>query len=451
MRELAGQLFGLELILQKCMNKRCAAHASFWLVFVALLCAAGMWSYAYRVLIPYQRADAAAHGRPRGNLSDLYPRWLGARELLLRGRDPYSAEVTREIQDGFYGRPLDASRPDDPKDQESFAYPVYVAFYLAPTIRLPFESVRKCFFGLLAGLTIASVLLWLRILRWTLPLSATVSVLALTFGTMVVLQALKLQQMTLLVAALLALAIFLLMTKHEFGAGFVLALATIKPQVVCGLLLWLALWTTGDVRRRYRWVVSFLVTMAVLCGMAELWRPHWIPRFFQAIQEYRIYASTEPIFDKLLPSPWSRLAEVGTGVAAAFVCWKNRKVTADSEAFVVTTCLMLAATLLIVPTYALYNQVLLLPALLLLARDRHALWRRTLDVRVLLILVVIQQSWQWVSGIVLAGLSFVLPAAVVWKAWTIPIWTALGLPVAVVGLMLALAYRGSLARSAERI
>ncbi|MGO9638991.1 MAG: hypothetical protein ACLPSO_13775, partial [Terracidiphilus sp.] len=85
-----------------------------WMVLAAALCAAGMWTYANRVLIPYQISNAAAYGLPRGNLSDLYPRWLGARELLLHGRDPYSAEISREIQTGYYGRPLDPSRPNDP-------------------------------------------------------------------------------------------------------------------------------------------------------------------------------------------------------------------------------------------------------------------------------------------------------------------------------------------------
>ncbi|MGD1006096.1 MAG: hypothetical protein ABR980_02565, partial [Ignavibacteriaceae bacterium] len=33
--------------------------------------------------------------------SDLYPRWLGSREALLHHRDPYGADVTREIQTGF--------------------------------------------------------------------------------------------------------------------------------------------------------------------------------------------------------------------------------------------------------------------------------------------------------------------------------------------------------------
>ena len=55
---------------------------------LAALAAAGMWLYVQRVLIPYQVQDAAAHGRPRGVLSDLYPRWVGAQELLEHGRDP---------------------------------------------------------------------------------------------------------------------------------------------------------------------------------------------------------------------------------------------------------------------------------------------------------------------------------------------------------------------------
>ncbi len=66
-------------------------------------------------MIPQQVAAATAHDSPRGSLSDLYPRWLGARELLLHHRDPYSPEVTREIQIGYYGRVLDPTRPETRK------------------------------------------------------------------------------------------------------------------------------------------------------------------------------------------------------------------------------------------------------------------------------------------------------------------------------------------------
>ena len=90
------------------------APASHWLQFrlwmlplLSLLCGAAVWIYVDRVLVPHQVRYANVHGQPRGNLSDLYPRWIGARELLLHARDPYTAEVAREIQTGYYGRPLD--------------------------------------------------------------------------------------------------------------------------------------------------------------------------------------------------------------------------------------------------------------------------------------------------------------------------------------------------------
>src|SRR6201981_995206 len=95
-------------------------------LLLSLAAAASMWLYVQRVMIPYQQADAQVKQRPRGNLSDLYPRWIGARELLLHQRDPYGADITREIQTGYYGRLLDPSRPNDPRDEQAFAYPVYV-------------------------------------------------------------------------------------------------------------------------------------------------------------------------------------------------------------------------------------------------------------------------------------------------------------------------------------
>jgi hypothetical protein len=74
------------------------------LLVLAAVAAASMWFYVDRILVGYQVADAAAHERPRGNLSDLYPRWLGARELLLHQRNPYGDDIAIEIQKGYYRR-----------------------------------------------------------------------------------------------------------------------------------------------------------------------------------------------------------------------------------------------------------------------------------------------------------------------------------------------------------
>src|SRR5208337_4877964 len=299
-------------------------HKPLWLVLAAALCAAGMWAYVDRVLIPYQKSEAADHDRPRGNLSDLYPRWLGARELLLHGRDPYSAEVTREAQAGFFGRPLDPDQPGGRNYQQGFYYPVYVAFGLAPTIHLPFETVRKGFFWVLLGLTVATIPLWLRVLRWSAPLWAQASLIVFTIGSLTVMQGLKLQQMTLLVAALVAIALALLASHRPIAAGIALALATIKPQLVWLLLFWLMIWTLADWRRRYRWAASFLFTMAILCAASEWYLPHWISRFWQAIREYRSYTGEMSVMDELMGAPWSRALEFLAFALMIGACWRDR-------------------------------------------------------------------------------------------------------------------------------
>jgi hypothetical protein len=395
-----------------------------------------MWTYVERVLIPHQISDATAHDRPRGNLSDLYPRWLGARELLLHGRDPYSAEVTREIQAGYYGRPLDPSRPADPKDQQAFAYPAYVVFYLAPTVRLHFEIVQRAFFWILVGITAASVFLWLRVLGWTVAPSVQAAMVALTLSSQPVLQGLKLQQFSLFVAAMCAASMALLAAGCLIPAGILLALATIKPQLVLPLLLWLGLWSLGDLRRRYRLAASFLIVMAVLCAASEWFLPHWIGRFWHAAGAYLQYTQAAPILESVLPYPWGRLLEVLFAGITAVVCWKQRKQAENTGAFQSSACLVMALTVLTVPTFSLYNQALLLPAILLIARDRRMIWGRNLVSRALLIAVTVLLAWPWFCCTALAALSFALSQEAVERAWAAPLWTVPQIPLGVAALML---------------
>jgi hypothetical protein len=411
------------------------------LLLAAVLCTASMWIYADRVLIPHQVADAEKEARPRGNLSDLYPRWIGAQQLLLHRVDPYRAEVSREIQTGYYGRPIDPSRPGDPHDEQGFAYPVYVVFLLAPTIRLPFVTVQRDFFCLLVVLTSASVLLWLRVLRWSLPVSIQLSLIALTLGGVGVVQALKLQQMSLLVAALIAIAITLLAADYQIAAGAVLALATIKPQLMVLLLCSLAIWTTGDWRRRHRLAISFLFSMTILIAASESYLPHWILRFWYAVREYQRYTGSMSVLDTLLGTPWSWGLELLALAAVIIACWRDRRHGADTPAFASILSLVLAATVLLVPTSAPYNQALLIPALMLLARERRAIWGESMASRILLAITAALVFWPWLASAVLAILSFFLPLETVEHAWALPLWTEIHLPLGVTALMLVVYYQ----------
>jgi hypothetical protein len=427
-----------------------------WLFFAAGLVAAGGWLYVQRVLIAHQISYAETHNRPRGNLSDLYPRWLGARELLLHRRNPYGADISREIQAGYYGRPLDASRDSDPKDEQGFAYPIYVVFFLAPTVGLHFAIVQKSFFWILALLTCASVLLWLRILRWpaagscslSLSLSLQISLVLLTLGSLAVIQGLKLQQISLMVVGLLSVAMLLFVRDHPVAAGILLGVATIKPQLVLPLLCWLALWTFTDWRGRYRWVVSFFLTMAILCAGSEWLMPHWVPRFWQAVRDYQRYTAGMSILDSLVGTPVSWILELIALAATIRACWRERREPADSAAFAFMLCLMLAVTVLLLPSSSTYNQVLLLPALLLLVKDWRNIWRRSAAMRVLYALLAGLVGWPWISSVALAALSFILRPSSFDRAWALPTWTLAPIPVALAALMLVNYYQTTFATPA---
>jgi hypothetical protein len=407
---------------------------------VALLFAGSMWFYVQQVLVPYQKTDAAAHGRPRGNLSDLYPRWLGARELLLHHRNPYSAEVTREIQIGYYGRPLDPARADEhrsdePKDQQGFAYPVHVVFLLAPTVGLPFPVVQAGFRWLLIILTLASVFLWLQVLRWQPSVTVTAILIVLTFGSYAAVQGIKLQQLTLVVSALLAGCAAALVAGYFALAGFLLALATIKPQLALPVAGWLVLWAVSDWRRRQIFFWSFTLSTAIFLAASEYVLPGWIGQFRDAVAAYRLYTGgAGSLLDVLATPALGKILAAVAVSAVALTGWRVRFASHDSVTFSTMFALVLVVTLVIVPSFAPYNQVLLLPAVFMIVVSWTELWGRNRLTRIACVLAVLVVFWPWLASVGLMLASLFFPASSVQRAWAMPLYTSLGIPLVVLGL-----------------
>jgi hypothetical protein len=408
----------------------------------AAVAAASMWFYVDRILVGYQVADAAAHERPRGNLSDLYPRWLGARELLRRGRNPYGDDLTLEIQKGYYGRALDAARPNDPQDQQGFAYPVYVVFLLAPLVGLPFHGVQIFFHWLLLGLTGASVWLWLRVLRWRLPLLGVAICVVLTLGCFPAVQGIKLQQLSLLVAALMACAAACVGSGFCFSGGVLLALTTIKPQLAWPLVAWLLVWAVSDWRARRRLVFGFGLAMALLLGGAEIILPGWLRMFVEAMGKYHRYTQHQSV----LLAPWA-VAAVFVAAAiffCAFFLGRLRGEAADRASFGRATALVLALTVLVIPMYAPYNQVLMAPAVLALVRDRKLFTAGSRALRFAYVAGAFALAWQWMGSLFLSGAyllgsfftSYMGLRAWAISGWKLPFFATFALPVFVFALIL---------------
>jgi len=407
------------------------------LFLLAALMAVSMWFYVDRILVGYQVEDAAAHQRPRGNLSDLYPRWLGARELLLHHRNPYSDDIAIEIQKGYYGRALDSNRPNDPKDQQKFVYPVYVVFLLAPLIKFPFHSVQVFFHWLILALTTASVWLWLRALHWRISIWSMASVIALTLGCFPSVQGIKIQQPSMLVAVFMAGAAACAAGGLLALSGILLALATIKPQLAWPMVAWLLFWALSDWGARRKLVFAFTLAMAFLLIGAEFILPGWWGMFADGMRQYHQYAQNQSVLDVLFP--WGFAGKI-LGAIATLACAAAlmglRKAPGNELRFGRATALVMALTVLVVPMYAPYNQVLLLPALLVLARDRILLFSRSQGVRFAYLAGVFALSWQWVAALSLsAGYMFGFKAWAL-RGWWWPGLATFALPVLVLALML---------------
>ena len=412
-------------------------HRAVTRIGVALLLVSGMLFYVQGILIPYQEKDATSHNHPRGNLSDLYPRWLGARELLLHGRDPYSPETTREIQAGYYGRPLEAGRPGEPSDQQAFAYPVYVVFLLAPTVGLPFSVVQTAFFWFLLALTATSVALWLMLMNWRPARSTAAALTLLTLGSFAVIQGLKLQQLTLLVSGLIALSAALLSRGYLFLAGVLMAFVTIKPQLAIPIAGWFLIWALSNWKSRSRYVAGFGVTSVLFLAASQWLLPGWIARFRDGIVAYRSYTGGGgSVLDTLITPALGRPLAVLILLVIGFLCWRSRKASQLQPEFAWTTALVLTATVVVIPMMAVYNHVLLLPGILILTRQLPQLWRSSPVSRAIVLASAAIIAWPWVGATTLMVSSAFASPDQIQQWWALPLYSTLFIPLGVLALQL---------------
>ena len=387
-----------------------------------------MWHWAKTILVPAYTAKVLAEKRPVGNNSDLYPRWLGAREMLLHGRDPYGADVTREIQTGFYGRPLDPQNSSDPTARESFVYPLYVVFLLAPTVTWSFHTVAEVVRWLLLASIACSVPLWMVALkirpRWPLMIAATL----LALGSYPAVEEYFQQNLTALVIFFLAAAAAAASRNWLTLSGFLLALATVKPDTTGLVILWFLLWVTGNWKQRNRLFWSFTVTIAALLLSTEAMSPGWISRFAAAVREYPAYGTDPNILQVLLRSQVAEFLGLVLIVLLSGICWRWRKAAPDSKQFGWALAWVAAVTLVVLPKLAAYNQLLLIPALLVLARGYSrfpstGFLRRTMTKGAFAC-----QIWQWLAATALSVCSLLFSAARLRAVAEAPMYTLLALP-----------------------
>jgi hypothetical protein len=352
----------------------------------------------FRVLLPWERYVDVDQGKLKAQMGDLYPRWVGTRELLLHGRNPYGPEVSHEIQLAFYGHAIEQKYGQsgvEVVDEQRFVYPLYVVFLLAPTVYLSFSQAQTCALVLFTLLTGISVLLWLYLLRWRPHKLLTAAIVLFILGCPQIVQGLRLGQLGLVVAFLLALSTWCLARNHLALAGVFLALATIKPQMVVLPLAWFFLWAVSAWSKRWPLLAGFTVALAALIGIGEFVLPGWPHYFVEGLVAYRQYFPTTSLLCLALGN-WFGGALSGIAIVALLaLAWRNRNANAASQDFIQTMAAFFVAAALVLPLFQPFNQVLLLLPVLMVVRDWAALPR--LARRGFFVVV----AWPWIVSLVL--------------------------------------------------
>jgi hypothetical protein len=399
-------------------------------IAVALVMSAGMWTYVARVANPNISRQAALAGDRAGILGDLYPSWYGTRALALHGQNPYSQRVSEDLQVAYYGNVLS----DGSRNEQRFAYPVFVALFLLPTVNLNFGQVQIVASFVMAGAIAISVPCWLGFIGWKLPRWKVAVLVLLVLSCSPAVQALEMQQLSTLVCFFIATGALLLRRRAYVASGIFFGLATIKPQMVFLLYLWLLVWTLSKWRERKKLLLSFLIVVAGLILAGQWMVPGWVRDFMSAMAAYRRYAgdSAKSIVELSFGRPLGTVVSLLVLCGLAIACFRRRMELAETHRFSHAVALVLAISTVLVPPAAPYNHLLLLPGVLILLRGWSDLWNSGKIVAGVSLLATAAILWPWFAAIGILLTSFVTPV----RQWALPFYASLVVPLSVGALLI---------------
>jgi hypothetical protein len=347
--------------------------------------------------------------------SDLLPRWAGTR-LALEGVDPYNDRILSQLQSSYH------------VTAQPFLYPAQVVLFLLPLAPLTLRTAQIVFLVTVTPLFAWS--LWLAMQTLGLPASRRVRVwvLLLACVSWPAMWALRLQQFSLLVAALVFIAWSLIARGRQVVPGALLALTTIKPQLILPLLIWLLLWAI--LHRRWILLGSFAATLAIVLAITARIVPGWVPHWLTSIQNYSDLRHTAPPLLAMLGHRAGMILTGAVALGAALASLRLLRCQAHSPRFFLALGLLLGVTLCVVsaaPTM-IYNDVLLFPACMILVfarmRDRFANAFRAFALLLL--------CWDFATVPIAATAELLLRPSSFWKGFpfldlALPVLVTLGL------------------------
>lgn len=304
-----------------------------------------------------------------GAAVDFFLPWWSLRQALLHHLSPYDPALGVAARAArFYGQP-----PPLPQYPYRFSYPLYFAFFVAPLLPLPYPWAAAAWMVVQLTCTAAAALALCRLLDWPRTGAGRLVVASLATLSYPGFLSVLLGQITPLALLLMVWSQLSVARNRPALAGALLALSTVKPQIVwlAGPLLVLDLLRRSPAAGR-QMLLSTLGTLAVLCTVTMVWIPAWPVQFVASL---RGYGTDEPTpsallllarwaLERRLAGEWSGppaavAVALGGAIVAASVYWWWRAHPTPAHLL----AMALAVTVVVTPLRALTAQLaLVVPA-----------------------------------------------------------------------------------------
>jgi len=195
----------------------------------------------------------------------------------------------------------------------------------------------------------------------------------------------------------------------------------------------------SDWKRRRSLFFGFLVTLAALVLASECLLPGWLMHYPEVLRSYAEYTKTSSFLGGILPSPLYWLVAIVALATVADLCWRTRRQPADSTPFALALSSVLSLTVLIIPAvFQPFNDVLLLPAVLLVIRHWRELRRSNPVTRAATSLFCLCAILPPLLAVVAVAYPLTPPRDWVLKLWSLPLSASTALPFAAFGMLILL-------------
>ena len=212
--------------------------------------------------------------------------YVGTRSFLLEGLSPYSDEVAIRIQTAAY------RHPELVEEHElRVAYPLYSIFLF-----LPFSLIKDYIFARAVWMTalelalIIMTFVSMNLADWKIPLWQQGVILLFSLTWYHAIRGVVNGNAVILIALLLAVIFLLVRDSKDRVAGFLLAITTIKPQLVVLLIPFVIIWSLYQ--KRWTLLKWFFGTLSACILVGVILIPDWI---LQNIWEILKHPANNPV------------------------------------------------------------------------------------------------------------------------------------------------------------